>query len=276
MVALLGMIVACSVMKAVNLPIAQGIARDLAIYHIKANQLENWSCGYNVLFNACNLENHLGFHNAYSFYSNFKRACTEFINAHKKKPEEGITNKDMATLAQRVMLKRNHYLYIDEQGKVVPFIEGKVSIMVPPNTSEDERQQLLKQEVAKKQRQVVQEIQNSIGSVGTGCVHFFCHVLSEQEGHCILITLHKNNYGLRSLYIFDNLNAAIQESPSAKYYIDYISTEFKVSQSKLCPSLTLPDVWPTAPAPIRVQKVINSSKVTTIYEKDFDNIFLVN
>jgi hypothetical protein len=222
-----------------------------AIYHVEAHQINTWSCGYNALFNACNLEHFLGVSNKYRDFAKFSQLCTAFLQRVSKKKRDGISNVEIEGLALSLGLGKVYYLSPDQKGEVVPLLESSTFITVPASMSSAQANRLLEQAVKKREQALYSAIHQKLKVQKDVCVHFVCHVRARREDHCILLSLVQKKGKDRALYIFDNLNGKVTDRSYIKPYIDFISKTFQVSseQAYRKHKISIPDRWPTSPYP---------------------------
>ena len=71
-----------------------------AVYYIRTKQLRDFSCGYNVLFNAANFEHLCGFTNGAHRYHIFKDKVMPYLRSHGWHPKAKSRNHMTEYLAQ--------------------------------------------------------------------------------------------------------------------------------------------------------------------------------
>lgn len=250
MIARVFFLLSFSALQAKYMPIPPSISSK-AVYHVRAHQIDEWSCGYNALFNACNLEHTLGFKNPYSTFKNFKELCTTFIRKTRKGPRDGISNVAIEKLAAQCKLQKVTYLNVNGYGTIVPLLNSPTTVTVRADLSNSEVQALLDHAVKKREDAVLKELKKELETKKMLCIHFICHVFAKGEDHCILVSLVQKNGLYRGLYIFDNMNIPIKENTEIKQYIDFLCITFKVSSLEAFNrhKIILPDKWPTTPLP---------------------------
>lgn len=216
------------------------------IYYIKAHQLDKWSCGYNVLFNACNVEQHCGRINKGANFNHFSSICGTYLNSIYKESHKASTNNILDDLSQKLKLQDNCYLHLDSYNKIEPLLKGSVKIKYYGNPSQTEIDRLFKEAIIKRNQDRINEINKMLNNNKDKLyfVHFFCHVEDTSGPHVLLISLIQNKNG-RSLYIFDNLNAVITQYSQTMQYIDYIYSTFKVYINSDRNFINFPNHWPS-------------------------------
>lgn len=240
-----------------------------AIYHVEAHQLDKWSCGYNALFNACNLEQAIGLDNPCSKFEKFSEICTAFIQRKKRKSTDAMSSSEFEDLPYKLKLSRAQYLGLDKTGNVKPDLDEDVYIRATPGMSGSEIEDSLTKEKKRREEALIQSLQREFGNNDDYCMHFFCHVIADDSGHGILITLVQKDRFNRALYIFDNLNMPITEDSENKKYIDFLCTIFGISfqESFNRYKIDIPDKWPTTPVFHQTVRVDDKGKL--IEEKDY-------
>jgi hypothetical protein len=248
MVTLLVALLFCTVLEARMYSVPSSI-KEKAVYHVQAHQIDDWSCGYNVLFNGCNLEHFLGRSNTYSDFRKFKQVCVDFIRQRGKQPDDGISNIDIEDLATSLGLQKVQYIVTQPPRRIVPLFDSPTCITVPENIAHREAQKLLQQAVRKREDSIWEDLHKRLKEHKDTCIHFVCHVVAKREDHCILVSLVQKGGKDRALYIFDNLNGSIKEESHIKRYIDFLCTTFHVSSMKAYSkhNVKLPARWPTTP-----------------------------
>ncbi len=243
------LVLSCFTVQAKYMPVPSSISSK-AVYHMQAHQIDEWSCGYNALFNACNLENTLGFKNSYSNFKQFNELCTAFIRRTHKGPRDGISNMDIEKLATQCKLQNIVYLN-NGGGKIAPLLNSPTTITIRADIPDYEVQRLLERAITKREQALLTELKKELEGKKLYCIHFVCHVFAKGEDHCILVSLVQKDGSHRGLYIFDNMNSPIQEGSEIKRYIDFLCTTFKVSTLEVFNrrKIILADKWPTTPLP---------------------------
>lgn len=219
-----------------------------AVHYVKVKQLDAFSCGYNVLFNAANFEHHCGFSNKAYDYSIFQNRVLPYLRSQGYSPNKTSTNEITEHLSHNVLqLQPFFHLHIKKEtkGRIVPLLVGKTHIKFPRGTSEKEVQKLLKRAVDERQQKVMNDIVVILGQKRTSVVHFLCYLNSARGvRHGILISLFQNETG-RGLYIFDNLNESLSSHSDALKFVDYLCSFFNVTQAHTFVGPMLPSLWPS-------------------------------
>jgi len=232
---------ACSLLEAQQLPVPKEFSSQ-ATYYYRTKQLDNFSCGYNALFNALNFGQCCGFTTQYHRYEYFEPMVLSYTREQGLNPKHTSYNKDTEHLAQDLGLEYFYHLHRDSKTRQVALLfTGRVSITYPKYTPQSEVDRRMADAVAQKRKGILEGITAYLRSVDTAVVHFLCYLKSARgESHAILISLHQNKTG-RGLYIFDNLNEPIYE---ATLFIEYLSKTFMISSSKQFHGPQLPYRWP--------------------------------
>ena len=225
-----------------TLPLPQEYAQK-AVFHVHVKQLDAFSCGYNVLFNAANFEHFCGFYNRNYEYQVFQSHVLPYLKAQGYSPSKTSTNAITDHLSQKVLgLQPFYHLHIKGR-TIVPLLVDKTRISFPSGTSEREVQRLLKNAVEGRQNDVIKSISYNLSQRTTAIFHFLCYLTSSNGvRHGILISLLQNSTG-RALYIFDNLNEPLSKYSEAKRFVDYLSTQFNVSTVSVFVGPKLPEQW---------------------------------
>jgi hypothetical protein len=216
-----------------------------AVYHCDVEQLNDFSCRYNGLFNACNFEQCCGFQNPGYAYSFFKRICLDYTRSHGLNPRASSTTIDTETLAYDHLFLQPSAQLGEEYGRIFPYFRTNTSITYDSRTPDHEVQRMLKRAVAKKENDFIQGLCKKLDTDPRKnmVIHFFCSLDLSEGRHCILVSLLQNSTG-RGLYIFDNMNMRLYENCHAMKYIDYLCSTFKVSAKKSFLGPKLPHRWP--------------------------------
>lgn len=213
----------------------------LEIYHIKTTQISGYSCGFNALFNACNLERIMGIPNPHNNFSSFQAVCASYMAAHApgQTTRQALNNKQTMQLSNHLGLQAASY-FTRHKGYVAPFIDH-VSVKFPKGTSQAQIQQLMEQKRIQMERDVVQELQKFSFEVPTPyCIHFMCGISTKK--HVILITLIVTKEK-RILCVCDNLNEHYLQSDLEEFLLFFAST-FSVSPRSSQPFYVFPQRWP--------------------------------
>lgn len=197
-----------------------GSASSKAVYYVKAEELPGFCCGYNALFNACNIEAAFGKSQKYSDRKIFAKTCRQHLKNWQIHPLDVVYNDELEELAKNLGIQ-NFYCVSYEPHSV---------FYIPdfPLPSKDAR---FHNNIKKKLD----------ASTGLFFVHFVCH-LPYEEGHWILMTLVQNTSG-RALYIYDNLNLAIDEE--SQVFIDFFCKSYKISPKGQFQGVQMPAKWPS-------------------------------
>ncbi len=219
-----------------------------AIYHKKAYQLDEFSCGYNVLFNACNLERTCNLANRFSEYALFKKTCTSYILKNKLKPKDAVYNNQLSLLAEDYLGMQQLCVLGFEGNQICPLFTTPTQITYFWSISQQEKEHRLKQAMIARGQELLASIKDRLDNDHSRytMVHFVCNLRLAESKHWILITLVQNRTG-RALYIFDNANRKIEESSQSKRYIDFLVEQFGISPKKQFRGPQLPDIWRTIP-----------------------------
>jgi hypothetical protein len=216
----------------VELPLPNSLSSK-AIYHLKVKQLHEFSCGFNMLFNGCNIEKWFGFNNCMSDFQNFRKASYDFAAAHKKKRKGSLGQRDIRLLADYLGMKKVVYPYIDEQKQVKFSFSQEVRVTFWQGTPKAEIERMKQQALKKQYDEYVYNLQQEVDTASSYpyILHCACAVdvdPYEEEGHFVLVTLVKNESG-RALYICDNMNKRIGESSDTQRCLSYLAGLFSVS-----------------------------------------------
>ena len=97
------------------------------IYYVYASQLNGFSCGYNVLYNACCLEHAKLRYNKFWDKELFKRTVQKYLVSKKAKPHQASMSTWLHELARHIGLENFNYLIL-ENNKVRPLGEFGVTV----------------------------------------------------------------------------------------------------------------------------------------------------
>ncbi len=224
------------------IPLPHSLSSE-AVDHIRVEQINGFCCGYNVLFNACNVEQSCGYDNCFAHYRIFVDACMNYLQHKNIHPQAGVTNATMGLLAREgVHLKKYCYLY-EREGGIRPDV-GTFNYQYELGIAPDELKRLINAEYEKRERSILQGIKDYLAdNKSNACVHFACHIPGRTD-HVILMSLIQNDSG-RGLYIFDNVNAAILENSRAMRHIRFICNTFNISKKNQFKGPYLPNIWPS-------------------------------
>lgn len=222
-----------------------------AVYHIKVRQLDEFCCGYNALFNACNFEKSSEIHQPYSDYASFKGLCMSYLSTQGLHPKSSVSNETLNILAGKeyLNLQPTCFLQFNKEKKVVPYIATPTEIVHDARLSKQEVKRMLNEAHGRREQEVLKKIQTRLATSNARCevIHFICSIdVVKGKGHAVLITLTQNRNG-RALYIFDNLNAKIDERSQTKRFIDFLCSTFTISPRQTFKGPHLPNAWQTIP-----------------------------
>lgn len=194
------------------------------VEYVKTKQLDGWSCGYNALLNACNVEQKVGNKNPYTKEKVFKNKLASVIASMGKHPRQSTSNKNLAKLSKKLNLKRTASLHL-VNGKSELLLPKSVGVSFPGGTSKAKIQQLLKQAKADRQKRQLNKLVSYFnGKSKKAAVHFFSSV----PGHWILTSVVKDNNGKKSIQVRDNLNRPIGDHSPIKKHIEFIANKFGI------------------------------------------------
>ncbi len=217
-----------------------------AVYYIKSKQLDAFSCGYNVLFNAANFEYCCGFPNDVHRYEVFAKKSLPYIKGQGYDPKNASYNTQTEHLAQKILkLQPFFHLHYDKQiGKIGILLSGETRITYPQGISKKEIEQRMDQAVAQRKKQEVASIKNLLNATSNVVIHFLCYLDSlNGTRHCVLLSLCQNETG-RGLYLFDNLNEPLSYSSEVLRFIEYLSQTFLINPRDSFVGPSLPHRWP--------------------------------
>ncbi|MBA3953824.1 hypothetical protein H0X48_00685 [Candidatus Dependentiae bacterium] len=225
MIKIISMLLVVSSVGAEQLSLPQSLASK-PIVHLKVRQLDNWSCGYNALYNACLAEQRAGLNNSSSILSHFELLCSSYLRSKRANPQEASSNTTLTDLADKLKLENLCCLYLDKHNTVEPFFDTPTSITFKYGLSQREKDQLM--EKTKKQRGVTlfKELKQKFIAQKLCCMHFICNVQEDSIKHWVLVSLVKKSPSDVMLYICDNMNRKITERSQIKKYIDYLYNFF--------------------------------------------------
>lgn len=203
-----------------------------AIYHIKVKQLHEFSCGFNVAFNGCNVENMFGIAHYMSDFHHFRKACYDFAAAHKLKRKGSLGQSEMRLLADYLGMGKMVYPYFDRSNQLKFAFYQQVTVTFPMGTPKAEVELLKKRALERQYNEYVLDLQEEVNKAHSYpyVLHFACAIDVDRsnEGHFILVTLVKNQSG-RALYVCDNINKRITESSDTCRCLKYLADLFSVS-----------------------------------------------
>ncbi len=236
---------------AIELPLPESISSK-AVYHVKTYQLNEVCCGYNALFNACNIEDWCGLANIYSNYEIFRDACMGYLGHRKINPKAGVDCDTLNLLAEGHLKTRNICNLDIIENKVTPtflvFSQAVVSNVPSPSCTNLDIIVIsaIEAEIMRQKQVFFEEIDKHLmnGEGPYDLIHFICIVEVRGVWHAVLLTVVQNNTG-RGLYIFDNCNERIEEDSASKRYIDFLCEALHISQKDQFKGPRMPDGWPT-------------------------------
>lgn len=220
-----------------------------AIYHIKTQQLDDYCCGYNALFNACNMENCCGIPNKASDYMIFDKVCRQYVQQEGLNPHDSVGNRTLDALHKLLGMQTLCQLSFYKQ-KIVPIFSTPTPYTYFEGTSDREIERISEAAIEKRSQEFLTQLKSGLERNGVykGIIHFICIVKARGEDHGILITLVQNQTGC-GLYIFDNLNIKIDDRSETRQYIDFLCKMFYVSPKHQFKGPQLPASWRTTPGP---------------------------
>ena len=218
-----------------------------AVYHVKTSQLNDFSCGYNVLFNAANFAHYCGFSNTVHDYSVFRQKVLSYINPRRLDPLKDTFITTLDDLARNIpQLQPIYQLYrIGPDATITPLIPEITTVTNTIGTRQTLTINLTEKALEARVVQEIENIKTILKQPTSAMVHFSCYVKSSGVAHVILISLLQNDTG-RGLYIFDNTNKPITQGADICRYIEYLSRTFDVSSSQTFTGpLVPPRLWPS-------------------------------
>ncbi len=197
------------------------------IYHLWSNQLEGWSCGYNVLWNACKLEHKFNKPTIYTNPVYFRKTCTRYLKIKKIQPHKATDNVLLHTLAAQLGLTNFTYMIIDFKGRIVPVFLTPTAVTHPVGLSKIAVNQLLQNALYIRQETYMQHLKKQFISARTPfLLHFACHHTVGGINHVTLISAVKTAHNKRLLIVCDNLNTPIIQSKALQKYLTYFCDLF--------------------------------------------------
>lgn len=227
-----------------NLPASLG---GRAVFHMRADQLQEFCCGYNVLFNGCNIESTCGIPNRFSDYGNFRQACFDYIRPRAIKPLAAVYGIVVESLAEHFLnMQQTCALVFDGDNKIIPLTYGSTMIFVPHDATKAEIDHLHSIERIRLRAEKIAKIWTKLANSTAPCdiVHFFCYNSIGKDGHFLLATLVQNPTG-RGLYIYDNTNRPITEDTQSERLLLYICDTFNISRKDQFSGPRIPEIWPS-------------------------------
>lgn len=221
-----------------------------AVYHKETYQLDDFSCGYNVLFNACNLEKVCSFPNKFYQYPLFEKTCKKYTALNKLQPKSSASNHDIDCLARVYLGTQPLYvLGFNQAGDIQPLFSDPTEITHPMGISQAEIDRRLKKAIEQRSDDLFESIKDRLLKSRAAyytIIHFACIVQDEDVPHVLLVSLVQNRSG-KALYIFDNLNRKISDRSPTKCYIDFLCEMFAINKKNQFQGPTIPDLWSTMP-----------------------------
>ncbi len=213
------------------------------IFHARSiTYMGGWTCGYFCLWNAKELERHLGLSDNAMPY--FKSDCLRYLGFCGKSPTAGASNEDLIYLADDYLGVHNLYPLMMHHGAIQPMIakettswtlstaaktihtdvkikrhEMYIKIIAPYDTSQSVIKEAAKQAKYKKIGSFMRDLKHKIIS-GTmpPVAHFVCGF----NNHWILVSVVTLPHEPPALFVFDNLNKHITPGSPAMHYINQI------------------------------------------------------
>jgi hypothetical protein len=217
-----------------------------AVFYAYTKQLNAFSCGYNVLFNAVNFEQLCGFsHNAHR-YDVFSRKVLPYINSKGRDPKQTSYNTDTEYLARTILnLKHFYHLHYDSKTDSIELLlSEKTTITFPRGTTQREIERLHGAARYKMRQAVIDSLKQHLAQNKEAHIHFLCYLTSlSGVRHAVLLTLYQNASG-RALYHFDNLNEPLTDSSELLSFIKYLDKIFSISPVSSFIGPVLPARWP--------------------------------
>jgi hypothetical protein len=194
----------------------------MPVYYHKVQQLNNWSCGYNVLYNACKIEERYGHLNENATPSLFMKNCSVELRRRGIHDTRAALRTDIAeSLASQLGLENFHTLLI-KYNKVTPLIS---SVEYCP------AQQTAEQAYLERCCTLIESLKEKINKPVDDkpiFIHFLCCVQSENVPHGTLISLVKKTDGEIAIHIADSLNDPIHENSEMQHMISSVCKEFDI------------------------------------------------
>ncbi len=223
---------------------------DRAVYYVKSTQLDDFSCAYNALFNACNLDRACGVPNRFADYSQFSRISSAYARSEGLNPKGSTSTRNSDDLALNHLRMKNVCNLGFKDARIIPLFDLHARISITGRESKAEQQRMFQREFERQQEAFIDSIKYQFDAAAglTRVMHFVCTVQDGGTGHAVLVSLVQNSTG-RGLYIFDNLNRRISENSEIMRYIHYLSDRFSVSSRGIYQGPQLPERWSSAPKP---------------------------
>ncbi len=223
---------ACSLLQAKQHLLPSSL-QNKPIYYKAVKQIDDLSCGYNALYNACKLEQHFGRANKHSKLTAFKAVCFPYLREIGENPRAASSNLILSELANRVTLQKFGFLSLNEHNKIEPLLSESIQVSWQGHLSKANLDALFVAERQKQAQRFMTSLKHELAKAsGPHFIHFVCQVNAKGEEHGILLSVVKNSKGALALYIHDNMNSPIEERSSIKKYIDYVCKEFNIGRSE--------------------------------------------
>ena len=230
------------------LPVPRSLSYK-AVYHIKAHQIPGFCCGYNCLFNACNVERLCDIPNKFSNFEYFRNACMNVLTNMGINPEDGVYSDTLDMLATKYLHMQPLYnVTIDNNLKVTPILTTSTRITYIVGTPKREIERKMEEAKQKRYQETWESIKNRLAKNTTKCqvIHFVCSFKTREGGHSVLIALVQNKSG-RALYLYDNMNYPVTDRSATKQYLEFFSNQFLVSARNQWKFVDIPDIWSSTP-----------------------------
>lgn len=210
-----------------KLPLPQSM-NFFPVTYEKVNQINGWSCGYNVLHNATVLEKRFGINQPNESLSKFFSVCLPYLKSCNKRPYEASSNKMLDDLSKLLKLSPFSYLHITKSGQVEYVFPHSISYSYSSRADsyakEKAKQSVMDNYMAKKNAELKKYLADNRNR--NALLHFGCHVISGGVNHAILITLVQDSRGKKHFYINDNMNSPIYENSEAKKCVAFLYKYF--------------------------------------------------
>jgi hypothetical protein len=225
-----------------NLPLPRSLSSK-AVYYVKTKQLNEFSCGYNALFNAANFEFHCGFTNQVYRYEAFSQKIVPYLRSQGLDPKKASYSYDIEHLAGEVLHLMPSFHLQKNKNMIELLLSGKTTVSFTEGTSRAEIDRLLQSALAKKRKQYIDFLKSYLEMEREAVIHFICYVKTlKGDDHIVLLSLHQNVSG-RGLYLFDNINEQVTEVSDIRAFIEYLCVTFSISSSSHYRVPTLPTRW---------------------------------
>lgn len=225
-----------------ELPLPRSLSSK-AVYYVKTKQLNDFSCGYNALFNAANFESHCGFTNHVYRYEAFSQKILPYLRSQGLDPKKASYSYDTEHLAREVLDLMPFFHLQKNKNTIELMLSEKTTVSHIKGASRAQIDRLLESAVAKKRKQRIDSLKNYLEKEREAVIHFICYVKTLKGGdHIVLLSLHQNASG-RGLYLFDNINESVTEASDIRAFIEYLCVTFSISSSSHYKGPTLPTRW---------------------------------